>query len=605
MSEERISPTAVDSPLELLNKASQLLLRVAQSLDCGNSSADSIASNVYRIVSELVLVKSSVKSLGIRKVSDGSTSYQPMAHLTQESAHYHTRPLDIGSVSPPFTSTSSARINTRDPGGATTCLAQELTDHSSSNRLNYFCSGDSSDKLKIEKHSDTSEVKPSRHTKKEQSNALSSQAAKIQKSHNDKKMNNMFSIYSEDSSVEEILPNYSTESADDGNRHCLTDSLSGACDSSDSDVSHSKKRMKQQTTEEQPNWKAEVKPTNTFDQSRQTTGNKIPIDFERKYIISIDSTDDEDDSESHSDFDKSQGTCSPSAKSQASGRSQNVFTGDDGEKSSRDLNSSDLNSFMDLWNVSLSRIGYRCTSDLEKLPCIRQASTKCKGTIQCNAMYGRIEFHSCQKIFDITGLKRNDIFLDIGHGIGNAPIQAAVTLGCEARGLELVKDRFFESCKIRDSIVNALKNTIQSHVIGKIDLRQGDLCAKTHYDFMTEADVVLVNNAYDIFSSRMQSRQNSATLDDYIAGIFAGMKPGSRMVTFSSLPLGHSLTDANIKRENKGKQHNPNASFFECRTESLGRLSASWTNNEMVVYIYTRSENSFHSREPMFICDQG
>ena len=59
-----------------------------------------------------------------------------------------------------------------------------------------------------------------------------------------------------------------------------------------------------------------------------------------------------------------------------------------------------------------------------------------------------------------------------------------------------------------------------------MDLRQGDLCAETHYNFMIEADVVLVNNAYDIFSSRMQPRQNSATLDDYIAGIFAGMKPG-------------------------------------------------------------------------------
>ena len=66
-----------------------------------------------------------------------------------------------------------------------------------------------------------------------------------------------------------------------------------------------------------------------------------------------------------------------------------------------------------------------------------------------------------QKIFDITGLNRNEIFLDIGHGIGNAPIQAAVILGCEARGLELVEDRFLESCKIRDSILTTLKNNIQ------------------------------------------------------------------------------------------------------------------------------------------------
>lgn len=276
MSEERISPTAIESTLELLNKASQLLVRVAQSLDCGNSSADSIASNVYRIVSEVVLVKSSVKSLGIRKDSGCNTSYQPMAQSTQKSAHCHTRPLDIGSVSPLFTSTSSARINTRDPGEATTSLPQELTDNSSSYRLN-FCSRDSSDKLKIKRDAGTSEVK-SRYTKKEQSNTLSSQATTIQESHNGKKMNNLLPSYSENSFVEEILPNYSTESADDGNRHCLTDDVSSACDSSDSNVSHSKKRIKQQTAEEQPNWKAEVKPTNTFDQvSSSCNYNKYSI----------------------------------------------------------------------------------------------------------------------------------------------------------------------------------------------------------------------------------------------------------------------------------------------------------------------------------------
>jgi cyclopropane fatty-acyl-phospholipid synthase-like methyltransferase len=63
-----------------------------------------------------------------------------------------------------------------------------------------------------------------------------------------------------------------------------------------------------------------------------------------------------------------------------------------------------------------------------------------------------------QKIFKLTGLKRNEIFLDLGHGIGNAPIQAAATIGCESRGLELVKNRFSLSSAIQRKFCTLLKN---------------------------------------------------------------------------------------------------------------------------------------------------
>jgi precorrin-6B methylase 2 len=38
---------------------------------------------------------------------------------------------------------------------------------------------------------------------------------------------------------------------------------------------------------------------------------------------------------------------------------------------------------------------------------------------------------------EIMGLKSDQIFVDIGHGAGNAPLQAAYTIGCDARGLEI------------------------------------------------------------------------------------------------------------------------------------------------------------------------
>jgi len=36
----------------------------------------------------------------------------------------------------------------------------------------------------------------------------------------------------------------------------------------------------------------------------------------------------------------------------------------------------------------------------------------------------------------ILDLQATNLFLDIGHGIGNTCLQAAYTIGCDARGIE-------------------------------------------------------------------------------------------------------------------------------------------------------------------------
>jgi hypothetical protein len=42
---------------------------------------------------------------------------------------------------------------------------------------------------------------------------------------------------------------------------------------------------------------------------------------------------------------------------------------------------------------------------------------------------------------NIGRLHQGMVFCDIGHGIGNLPIQAAFTYGCESRGIEMVGGR--------------------------------------------------------------------------------------------------------------------------------------------------------------------
>lgn len=127
------------------------------------------------------------------------------------------------------------------------------------------------------------------------------------------------------------------------------------------------------------------------------------------------------------------------------------------------------------WSASVKKIDANCnsTEDLEKKNMIREDST------HFGSRYGRTKSEACQvqyyenivilnlktsdinscnaffvfgkKIFEHTNLKKDEIFIDIGHGIGNAVLQAALTIGCNSRGLELNRDRFllskeFQNC---------------------------------------------------------------------------------------------------------------------------------------------------------------
>ena len=65
-------------------------------------------------------------------------------------------------------------------------------------------------------------------------------------------------------------------------------------------------------------------------------------------------------------------------------------------------------------------------------------------------MYGRITSHALSKIFTLFDLKPNDTFLDLGHGLGLPSIQAAYTIGCDAKVIELEQVRYALSEQFRD-----------------------------------------------------------------------------------------------------------------------------------------------------------
>ena len=89
-----------------------------------------------------------------------------------------------------------------------------------------------------------------------------------------------------------------------------------------------------------------------------------------------------------------------------------------------------------------------------------------------------------------------------------------------------------------------------------MELRKGSLTDSHHCPFVAEADVLLVNNAGHVFGVRSGNVQGKPTLDEYVGGIFAMTKPGTRMITFEPLQcLGRSLNEENgMQKKNSQSQ---------------------------------------------------
>ena len=55
------------------------------------------------------------------------------------------------------------------------------------------------------------------------------------------------------------------------------------------------------------------------------------------------------------------------------------------------------------------------------------------------------------------GVEKENTFVDLGHGIGNACLQASYTIGCKSNGVELVDARFYASEAFRRSLAKVVE----------------------------------------------------------------------------------------------------------------------------------------------------
>ena len=150
--------------------------------------------------------------------------------------------------------------------------------------------------------------------------------------------------------------------------------------------------------------------------------------------------------------------------------------------------------------------------------------------------YGELLAPFNSQIFLDTKMDSSCVFLDLGSGVGNVVLQAALEIGCESHGIEMMPN----PCELARAQAAEFPGRCRmwglSH--GKVNLLEGDFLEDARLPpIMQRVDVVLVNNV--LFGS---------TLNENLTRLFLDLKDGARVVSLKSfVPEGWRLDER--KRE--------------------------------------------------------
>lgn len=183
-------------------------------------------------------------------------------------------------------------------------------------------------------------------------------------------------------------------------------------------------------------------------------------------------------------------------------------------------------------------------------------------------VYGELLYPLVSEIFRETGLREDQVFVDLGSGVGNVVLQAALEVGCESWGCEMMSN----PCELAD--LQAAEFPARARMwrlsVGQVHLLKGDFLEnKDIGDVLKRADVVLVNN--QAFGPELNSKLVDRFLD---------LKEGCRIVSLKSFkPEGYEIQARNMD----DPRH-----LLRVEKKEYYSNSVSWTNAHGNYYIATK-----------------
>jgi H3 lysine-79-specific histone-lysine N-methyltransferase len=182
--------------------------------------------------------------------------------------------------------------------------------------------------------------------------------------------------------------------------------------------------------------------------------------------------------------------------------------------------------------------------------------------------YGELLAHFVTMIIEETQLKSDQVFVDLGSGVGNVVLQTALEVGCESWGCEMMPN----ACDLADAQEKEFSARCRLWGIkpGKVRLERDDFTRNVAiHDAIKRADVILVNN--EVFSQSL-----NATLIQ----LFLDVKDKCKIVSLKP------LADSKIKSRNLNDPSN----LFAVVQKQYFEDFVSWKHEGGDYYIATKDE---------------
>ncbi|KAA1475413.1 DOT1-domain-containing protein [Dentipellis sp. KUC8613] len=155
-----------------------------------------------------------------------------------------------------------------------------------------------------------------------------------------------------------------------------------------------------------------------------------------------------------------------------------------------------------------------------------------------STVYGELMPTLVSDIIRLARLRPGSLLVDLGSGVGNIVLQAALQSGCDAFGVEVMPA---PASIAREQLEQMrMRARMWGVAMGKVELEEGDMLeSKRVSELMSKADVVLINNK--VFSE---------SLNEAIRPKFLDLKEGALVVSLKPFVAGSALnarlTERNI-----------------------------------------------------------
>lgn len=149
-------------------------------------------------------------------------------------------------------------------------------------------------------------------------------------------------------------------------------------------------------------------------------------------------------------------------------------------------------------------------------------------------VYGELLHPFISDIFERTKLTSDMVFVDLGSGVGNVTLQAALERGCESWGCEMMEN----ACNLAEEQKRefAARCRLWGIAPGKVHLERGDFRkSEKTMAALKKADVVLVNN--QAFTSQ---------LNDHLINMFLDLKIGCKIVSLKTFVHDNKIAENDV-----------------------------------------------------------